>query len=173
MAGVVLPSTSLVADRFNKKGPFVIGGLMVPCIGYIILLTVSSSPVKIFATCLITAGVYTCAILVLTWLSINMGGFTKRAVTYALAEIFAQCFSIMGTHIYDGPPRFIKGHAILLGFLVWGITASTILMLMMSRENKRKDAELQEYRDRGEVHPDLSKSLEEMQDKHILFRYIL
>lgn len=102
-----------------------------------------------------------------------MGGFTKRAGTWALAEIFGQCFSIMGTHIYDGPPRFIKGHAIVLGFLVWGIIASTILLFMMSRENKIKDAKVQEYRDRGEVHPDASKSLEEMQDEHILFRYIL
>ena len=71
------------------------------------LLSVNSSAVKIVAVCFITGGMYPAVVLFLTWLTINSGGFTKRATTWAMAEVFAQLFSIMGAHLYeDGAPRF-------------------------------------------------------------------
>ncbi|KAK5044952.1 hypothetical protein LTR84_010324 [Exophiala bonariae] len=172
-ATAVLPVLAKISDCVNRKGTFLIGTLSTVAVGYILLMSVSSTNVKIFAACLITSGLYPSVIFLITWLGVNTGGFTKRGTTWAVAEVFGQCFSIMGTHIYDGPPRFIKGHAIVLGFILLGIFNSCVLIWWMNRENKRKDAEEQEYRDRGEVHPHASKSLEEVQDAHISFRYIL
>lgn len=79
----------------------------------------------------------------------------------------------MGTHVYDTPPKFIKGHAIVLGFLLTAIITVCLLMWWMHRENKRKDAELREYEERGEIHPHRGRSLEEEHDYHIDFRYVL
>ncbi|KIX04968.1 uncharacterized protein Z518_05840 [Rhinocladiella mackenziei CBS 650.93] len=172
-ATVVLPILAKISDRVNGKGFFLLGCLSVVSVGYILLMAVSSTGVKIFAACLITSGLYPSVIFLVTWLGVNTGGFTKRGTTWALAEVFGQCFSILGTHIYNGPPRFIKGHAIVLGFIVLGVVNATILLWWMSRENKRRDAIEKDYRDRGEVHPHAPKSLEEMQDFHISFRYIL
>jgi len=170
---VVMPIICKVSDRVNQKGTFLVGTLSMVSIGYILLMTVSSTGVKIFATCLVTAGLNPAVILMTSWLGVNTGGFTKRGATWALAEVFGQCFSIMGTHIYDGPPRFIKGHAIVLGFIVLGIVNTALLIWWMKRENARRDVVETEYRDRGEVHPHASQSLEEVQDFHISFRYIL
>lgn len=172
-ATAVLPIVAKASDRLNRKGSFLIGTLSVVAIGYILLMTASSTAVKIFAACLITSGLYPSVILLVSWLGVNTGGFTKRGTTWALAEIFGQCFSIMGTHIYDGPPRFIKGHAIVLGFILLGIFNSCVLIWWMKRENARRDAVEQDYRDRGESHPHASMSLEDVQDFHISFRYIL
>jgi len=170
----VLIVVGKLSDRYNRKGIFLVGALTAVAIGYILLLTVSSStPVKIFGACLITSGLYPSVILLVSWLGVNTGGFTKRGTTWAVAEVFGQCFSIMGTHIYDRPPRFIKGHAVLLGFILLAIFNASVLIWWMNKENQRRDAEEQAYRDRGEVHPHASLSLEDVQDFHISFRYIL
>ena len=163
------------------KGALLVGTLCTSCIGYIILLSIpnsSSAVAKIIATCLITSGLYPSVVLAATWLGINTAGFTKRGTTWAMAEIVGQCVSILGTHIYDGPPRYIKGHSVVLGFLVLSLLCATGLMSWMRWENKRRDEVESEWTEkirRGEAirHPDEGKSLEETQDYHIGFRYIL
>ncbi|KAJ9629151.1 hypothetical protein H2204_008940 [Knufia peltigerae] len=170
---VVTLTVCYIADRRNSKGPYLIFTLSAASVGYIILMSVTNDSARMFAACLITAFFYPSVILLLSWLGVNIAGFTKRGTTWGGAEIFGQCFSILGTHIYDQPPRFIKGHAILLGFQVYSIFCAAMLMWIMSRENKRRDAVEREYRERGEVHPHASKSLEELQDLHISFRYVI
>jgi tellurite resistance protein TehA-like permease len=147
--------------------------LSVACVGYIILLTAYSVPVLVFATCLITAGLYPSVILLTTWLGVNTGGFTKRGTTWAMAEIFGQSFGIMGTHVYTTPPRFVKGHAVVLGFLLFGVICAFTLICLMKYLNKHKEAKLQLYVSRGELNPHAERSLEEEGDKHLSFRYIL
>ena len=142
-------------------------------IGYIILLTNASNITKIVATCLITSGLYPSVILLITWLSINTGGFTKRGTTWAMAEIGGQCMSIMGTHVYTDPPRYIQGHSVLLAFMCTALMAVIFAMVWMRRCNLQKDKIEEEYRAKGERHPHWEMSLEEVQDQHVSFRYIL
>jgi hypothetical protein len=142
-------------------------------VGYTILISVSSVPVKIFATSLVAGGMYPGVILLMTWIAINSAGFTKRAASWSMTEIVGQCFSIMGTHIYDSPPRFVKGHSIVLGFLAVGIFSTSYVWWWMRHQNALRDRIAQEYADRGEVDPDASKSLEEICDFHPYFRYIV
>ena len=149
------------------------GCLSISCIGYIILLAVESAAVKIFATCLVCSGVYPAVVLIATWLGINTGGYTKRATTWAMAEIFGNCFSIMGSHIYTDAPRYIKGHSTVLALLIFSLINTVAVYFWMKRENQKKDIVEQEYRDRGDVHPDAQKSLEEAYDFHVAFRYTL
>ena len=173
VACVTLLSLATISDRLNRKGPFVILSLSVACIGYIILLTASATSVKTVGACFLAAGIYPAVVLKLNWLAINTGGFTKRGTTWALAEVVGQCLGIMGNNIYDTPPRFIKGHAIILSFLLAAIVVATGLLLWMSRENKKRDRILADFAQRGEVHPHIGRSLEEEFDRHINFRYIL
>ena len=163
----------IVSDYINKKGVLLIPCLSLTVIGYIILLTQTSVKVKVFATCLITSGLYPSVILITTWVSVNTAGFTKRGTTWALAEVSGQSFSIMGTHIYDHPPRFIKGHSIVLAFIVLAILSAIGLVLWMNHTNKKRDEIERDFQERGEVHPHASRSLEEEFDYHISFRYIL
>lgn len=149
------------------------GTLTAAIIGYIILISVTENTVKIFGTCLIACGAYPSVTLFVVWMSNNSGGYTKRATIWALAEICAQAFSIFGTRIYTSPPRFIKGHSILLAFSALSLATVFAVYFIMSRSNKKKDEILTEYEARGEVHPHVQLSLEDVYDDHILFRYIL
>lgn len=172
-AFITLIVIGIASDRLNKKGPFLIGTISSAIIGFIIILTDVSNPVKIFATCLITSGLYPSVILLVTWLSINTAGFTKRGTTWAMAEIGGQCLSIMGTHVYDNPPRYIKGHSVILGLLCASLLSVIALMLWMQRCNMEKDRIESEYHERGEQHPHALRSLEQECDQHQFFRYIL
>jgi hypothetical protein len=162
-----------VSDCLNVKGPVLFLCLMLSSIGYTILLTVSSSTVKMVVACFITSGLYPSVILLASWLGINTGGLTKRGTTWAMAEIFGQCFSIMGTHVYTDGPRYIKGHFIVLGFLLMAMISVTSLDFWMHHLNKKRDVEESEYAARNELHPHVSRSLEEVFDFHVSFRYIL
>ncbi|KAL7901868.1 MFS general substrate transporter [Trichoderma sp. SZMC 28014] len=171
-AAFVLP-ISIYSDHINRKGPFLIFTLALSCIGYIVLLNNVSKAGKIVAACIITSGLYPSVVILQAWLTGNMAGFTKRATSWAMAEIFSQVFSIMGSYVYDSPPRFIKGHAIVLGFLLTAILMCVFLTWWMRRENARKEVELGKHESEGTVHPHKTRSLEEEQDRHVDFRYVL
>lgn len=161
------------SDRLNVKGPFVIFGFTLSAIGYAMLLGVKQTAVKIVAVCFITSGMYPAVVLLLTWMAINTGGFTKRATTWAMGEILSQLFSIMGSNIYVNGPRYVKGHSVVLAFAAFAIVDSAILMVVFRRMNKKRDETLEEYASRGEVHPHSNRSLEDELDFHINFRYSL
>lgn len=172
-ATVTLIVVCFLSDRFNVKGIPIICCLSLSSIGYIILLTVSSNAAKIVATSFVAAGVYTTIVLIVAWITVNTGGFTKRGTTWGMGEIAGQLFSIMGTHIYNGPPKFTKGHAIVLAFQLFGVLNAILAMLWMRHLNAKKDKEEAEYLDRGVPHPLADRSLEEEYDFHPSFRYIL
>ncbi|KAF2168681.1 hypothetical protein M409DRAFT_36326 [Zasmidium cellare ATCC 36951] len=171
-ASCVIP-LSLVSDRLNIKGPFLLGTILVTCTGYIILLCEVSVAAKIVACCIAASGLYPSVILMQAWIVGNMAGYTKRATSWAMAEIFGQCFGVLASHVYTTPPRFIKGHAIVLGLLLYAAVMTVALMWWMMRANKKKQEEILRYESEGMVHPHKLKSLEEVQDFHIDFKYII
>lgn len=173
VAFVALISLNYASDRVNQKGWFLIGSLTSAIIGYAILLTDVSYGVKIFATCLITGGLYPSVTLLVTWLSINTTGFTKRGTTWAMAEIGGQCMTIGVTHAYNRPPRQLQGHAVVLGLLCLALLNAVFLRFWLARCNSQKEQIAHEYDARGEAHPHRVRSLEDENDQHQYFRYIL
>lgn len=171
-ASVMLPIT-IASDRLNKKGIFLMGTLILSAIGYIVLLCEVPVAGKIVGACIITTGLHTSIILLSAWLLSNTAGYTKRASAWALAETFGPCFSILGTRIYDTPPRFVKGHATALGLIALSSALCAGLIWWMQRENMRRDKEVKRLEELGEIHAHRDKSLEDEQDFHIDFRYIL
>ena len=106
---------------------------------------------------------------------INTGGYTKRAATWPVCETVGQVLAIMGTRIYDTPPRFIKGHSVVLAFNFLAILCTLGAFFYMRAQNKKRDRIEQELAQRGEVHPHIAErlTLEHVQDYHISFRYVL
>lgn len=172
-AFVTLLAINTASDRTNVKGPFLMLCFALSIIGYIVLMAVTSVKVKIFGTCLITMGVFPCVTLLGAWTSINVGGFTKRAMTWGTAEVVGQCFAILASHIYTDPPRYIKGHAICLSFQALGFLSALAMWIYMRYLNDKKQREAAEHQETGTVHPLSHQSLEEVYDQHPDFRYIL
>ncbi|OAA60323.1 Major facilitator superfamily domain, general substrate transporter [Niveomyces insectorum RCEF 264] len=172
-AFVTLIAVNYLSDRFNVKGVVIMGCFATSITGYVILMAVHDHRVKLFATCLITMGVFPGVTLQGAWVNINVGGYTKRATTYGTTEIIAQCFSILASHIYTDPPQYIKGHSIVMSFQILAFLATGIAMWWMRCENRRKDEEARTRAETGAVHENEYKTLEEVFDYHPSFRYVL
>ncbi|KAK5994137.1 High-affinity nicotinic acid transporter-like protein [Cladobotryum mycophilum] len=137
------------------------------------LSPVENVKVKISGTCLITMGIFPSVTLLGAWTNINVGGFTKRAVTWGVAEVIGQCFAIMASHIYTDPPQYVKGHSICLAFQLLALASAIACLLWMKRLNRLRDEEAARHREAGTAHPLTHQSLEEAYDYHPSFRYIL
>jgi MFS family permease len=172
VAFVAMLIVGFLSDRYRNKSYFLLGSSLVILVGLVILISTTSQKAGMVGATLFVGGAYPAAILQLAWVVITFAGFTKRAMSWGVSMVFGQGFSILATQIYTNPPRFIKGHGILIGFTVASILSTLSLQVIMSRANQMRDAELQQYRDRDEVHPDERKTLEETCDDHINFRYI-
>ena len=137
------------------------------------LLATTSKESGMVGLCLLVLGAYPAAILQMAWIQITFCGSTKRAISWAVAMVFGQGFSLLGSQIYTTPPRFTKGHATLVGLTAWGMISTVAAQLLMAYRNRQRTKLLKEYAERGETHPDVGKSLEEVCDDHINFRYSL
>ncbi|OQU96307.1 hypothetical protein CLAIMM_02409 [Cladophialophora immunda] len=173
-ASIMVLVTGIWSDRIGRKGPFLLSGYIACIVGYIMLLSTTNAVASVVAACFITAGCYSAIIILPVWIAINTGGFTKRGATWAFAECCGLCFSVMGTRIYTTPPRFVKGHSIVLGFNAVALCSALVCIWWMRRENRKKDLIVQEYAGRNELHPHIAShaTLEEVSDQHISFRYI-
>lgn len=88
-------------------------------------------------------------------------------------QFFIEGYSIIATQIYDTPPRFLKGHGIVLGLVGVSTGCAIALYFHLRFENEKRDAVAKDLADRGEIHPLASKSLEEVYDFHPDVRYEL
>jgi hypothetical protein len=75
--------------------------------------------------------------------------------------------------VYTDAPRYVKGRSIVLAFIVFALCNVAGLMLWMGYENRRKERAEKEFAEREEAHPHVGKSLEEVYDYHVAFKYIL
>lgn len=172
-ATVMLVAVNYISDHYQHKAGFVMGSISTAIVGYVILMAVTNNTARMAAVCLIVMGIFPAIILVFAWATTNSCGYTKRAVSWAVAGIFAQGFSIAASQVYTDPPRYLKGHGVMIAFLSWGLINAIAVRWWMKAENTRKDRIEQEYRERGEVHPHYARTLEDEGDAHIKFRYVL
>ncbi len=172
-AAIALPIICTVADRFTMRAMPILFCYILCLAGFILLLVTTQKAARIVGTCLVSAGSYPGVILAATWVMSTHGGYTKRSTTWAMCQLLIQCYSILGTKIYDKPPRFFKGHGILLGLQTLAAVCVMLKWWMMWRGNRQKDALKEEYDGREEPIPGLEESIEVLNDRHPGFKYLL
>lgn len=74
----------IYSDRYNLRGPFIVGGCLVALIGYIILYTQTKPGVAYFGAILAATGIYPTIAVDLAWAGGNAGGDVKRGVVIAM-----------------------------------------------------------------------------------------
>lgn len=174
VAFVAMPTLAFISDRLNRKGPVVAFCTSLAAIGYILLLTVSTKAPKLVAVVFLVVGGYSAVILSTAWLGVNSGGFTKRATTWAMAEMMSNIFVIVGTNVYKPVNgSYARGNWVSLALMLFSLANTLTLMGYYIYANRKRDRILAEYEARGEVHPHANLSLEDVYDNHINFRYVI
>ena len=172
VAFISLLVISRLADHFVVRSIPLLAVTGLAIAGFIVLIAQTNPAVGIFASSLVTAGVYPGVVIVSGWIPSSNAGYTKRATAMWVTQIFCQAFSVMTSKIYDKPPRFFKGHGVLLGLMVFTFADIILLTYLMRRHNQKKDAVAAEWEARGETNPNEGKSLEELLDGHPSYRYM-
>lgn len=98
-------------------------------------------------------GIYPATALALSWPAINVSGQTKRAVANGMQISIGNLGAVLGTQLYrqnDGP-RYIVGHSFALGYLVGNIVISSILYVILKKQNTRRDAITPEVQNVGDL----------------------
>ncbi|KAJ7692341.1 major facilitator superfamily domain-containing protein, partial [Mycena olivaceomarginata] len=129
----------LLSDKYNLRGPFIIGSSFVALIGYIVLYTTKSPGAGYAGAVLSAVGVYPTIAVDLAWAGSIAGGDVRRGVVIAMVIGLGNLGGICSSYIYITPPYFHIGHGTIMGWLSLSIILSFFAMWDYKRINKQRD----------------------------------
>lgn len=143
VACVFVLVTALMADRMKKRFIFVMLDLSLCAIGLIINLTPAPVGVKYFGLFFVAAGSYGGLPTVVTWLTNNLSGSTKRGVGSAFQIGIGNLGALVSSNVYrtKDSPKYHLGHGVVLGFVAIGFIFAPLYAFLLKRENTRKERE--------------------------------
>ncbi|KAF9308084.1 hypothetical protein BG003_011647 [Podila horticola] len=153
---------AILADRTQQRGFIMVGLAVISIVGYLMVLLTDNVYGQTPMTPIVTS-----------WLTTNLGGYAKRAVSVAMCLLSSSVAGVLGSQLYkskDGP-RYFKGHLLNIGCMLAVIALTLLQRWMLKRENNRRN-----YSVSFGVNPlkYLSKAeLRDLNDKHPAFRYNL
>ncbi|ESZ90904.1 hypothetical protein SBOR_8711 [Sclerotinia borealis F-4128] len=135
-------SASFIADKARQRGIFVLGFQAVAIIGFALLISSDKTPIQYTGAFLAAVGVFPTTPLLSAWVGNNLSGSLKRGVGFGMVVSFANFGGIVAAFIYRSvdAPRFIEGHAILLGQLSISFLLTAVMTTYYRWENARRDA---------------------------------
>jgi MFS family permease len=175
-AFIAVPIICTISDRYAARAIPLLFCYAVSAAGFVLLLATTNNVARIAGTSLVAIGSNTGTVLAATWVTVTYPNFTKKSTVWALCQFVTQAYSILGTKIYDKPPRFFKGHGTLLGLQTLAAVLVVVKAYLMWKENKRRDQARDQALGNGasEQSAAVENGTEEVADeKHRDFRYLL
>ena len=142
-AAVLTVIVGFIGDKSRQRGlcAMIVSPLAV--VGFAMLLGSRSPHVKLAATFLVAMGVYPCIPNTIAWVANNTEGSYKRGATLGIAMGWANLQGVVISNVYSGAdaPNFIKGHAVVLGYIALCLFGGSALHYVLLRvENARRRA---------------------------------
>lgn len=139
-----------ISDRVKHRYGFIMFGVLLGFIGYVILLAQRGLPVgaKYFALfCLVSAG-YIVQPISVSWLMNNVGGHYKRAFASAAQIGWGNAGGIVASNIYitHESPYYTTGYSVSIALLLFTGIMSTVMFLGLMTENKKRSQGKRDYR---------------------------
>ncbi|KAJ7899091.1 major facilitator superfamily domain-containing protein [Mycena leptocephala] len=162
-------AVGLYSDKYNLRGPFIIGSCLVALVGYIILYVTKSPGAGYAGAVLAAVGVYPTIAVDLAWAGSIAGGDTRRGVVIAMVIGLGNLGGICSSFIYITPPYFHIGHGTIMGWLSLSIILSCFAMWDYNRINKQRDA----YCAREGIDASQRAEFRDLGSESPLFRYTI
>ncbi|RVX72972.1 hypothetical protein B0A52_03325 [Exophiala mesophila] len=138
-AALLTIGVGFLADKTRQRGLFAVLVSSLGIIGFGILISDAPVGAKYAATFLAAMGIYPCIPNTVTWVANNTEGVYKRGITLGIAMGWANLQGVVISNVYRGTdaPRFITGHAVVLGYLGLALFGGSIVQyLLLRRENQ-------------------------------------
>ncbi|RAK95294.1 permease of the major facilitator superfamily [Aspergillus ibericus CBS 121593] len=140
-AAAVFIAVAVWADRVGRFSIFILITNIFGILGYILLLSVPSNPIKYFATYLCGIAVYTGVGLNVAWLNVNVAPQYRRALAIGLQQTIGNCAGIVAGQVYRTSP-YVLGNGFSLGALVVAQVVVASHAVYLRRENVVKEGVL-------------------------------
>ncbi|KAJ6007310.1 hypothetical protein N7540_011286 [Penicillium herquei] len=135
---IVFISIAVCADRYSKFASFIFAVNIFGIIGYSLLLGVSDTGVRYFATFFIAIPTFTAVGLNLAWLNVNVAPQYRRALEIGLQQTIGNCAGIVAGQVYRTSP-YVLGNSFSLGAVVVSQFVVVGHGLYLRRQNKVKN----------------------------------
>ncbi|TFY63768.1 hypothetical protein EVJ58_g3074 [Rhodofomes roseus] len=132
---------SWLADRYGGRGWWNIGCMLVGGTGFIILIASRNAALSYFGVYLAACGVYPCVPNVIAWMSNNLEGSYKRAVSLGMIISWGNLNGAVSSNVYraQDAPWYTLGHGILLIYIGISLICSTTFIILFARENRKRE----------------------------------
>ncbi|KAH9835022.1 MFS general substrate transporter [Rhodofomes roseus] len=169
-ATIVLVVFAIWSDHIRLRSPFLLAGLLISLVGFVINISDAPTGVKYFGTFFCVSGSYAAFPGVVAWLGNNLAGQYKRAIGMALQIGIGNFNGAIASNVYHSQeaPRYIMGHGLEIMFIGVGLVVLPVIVMLYKRENDNALAEMEKgvvtYSD---------EQLRRMGDRAPQFRYML
>jgi cyanate permease len=138
VSGLIAMISSWSAGRLNKRSTHILIFLLVGIGGFLYLIL--TKQLLYFGAFFACIGVFNSNALVLSWVTNNIGGQTKRAVATALVVAFGSIGGVFSGQIYraSDEPYYHQGHYIVIGIMCFTFILVLLMRLLLMRENRRR-----------------------------------
>jgi len=139
-AVVLTVVVSVLGDRLKWRGPFILIFLPLTIIGYIMLIAAKTNGVRYAAVFLVAAGIYPAGPCILSILPNNSSGHYKKATSTAMQLAISNSGGFLATFVYtpNQAPTYIRGHSIVLAFVIFAWVMVAVNVAYCSWENKAR-----------------------------------
>ncbi|KAF9930668.1 hypothetical protein FBU30_000209 [Linnemannia zychae] len=173
MGAISTFGVAILADRTQQRGIIMIGLAIFTIVGYCMMVLTLNAYVNYAGSIIISMGQTPMTPIVTSWLTTNVGGYAKRAISVAMFLLSSSFAGIIGSQLYKSNhgPQYVLGHSVNIAMMVTIIIFSLLQRFMLRHENRRRD-----YSVSYGVNPlkILSKAeMRDITDKHPAFRYTL
>ncbi|GJE85744.1 MFS general substrate transporter [Phanerochaete sordida] len=184
-ACLVTTSIGFIGDRLGRRGIINLILFTIGLVGYIILIASTNPSLSYFAVYLAASAIYPTIPNSVAWVSGNVEGSYKRSATLGMAIGWGNLNGAVTSNVYRAvdKPWYRLGHGITMAYIAIGWLCSLAFMLLLRRENAKRDAGFRAEVIEGEHDPDAReqngcfKSVEEARmekgDDWSGFRYTL
>lgn len=158
------------SDRVRLRSPFLIGGLAMAGLGFILCIS-SADPHVVYAGVFIAAcGIYPAVPGHIVWLACNQAGSYKRSTAIAMQVSGGNLAGAMAANFYRAKdsPGYTLGHGLALGFVGAGILALVSQVWCYKTANAKRARMLRD----GALERLTAEELARLGDKAPTFRYM-
>ncbi|KAF9304828.1 hypothetical protein BGZ74_000427 [Mortierella antarctica] len=158
------------SDRIRVRGLFVMTVPFIALAGFIVLAVAPWTWVRYSGVILALLGIVPTGAILISWMTNNCVGHTKRATALAMLVSTGSLASVAGTQVYRAPdrPRYQYGTLVMASSIVLLIISAAVIRLIYSKDNKHKERDLRNGTP-GPAHIDSHNHLERAHN----FRYTL
>ncbi|KAF7549276.1 hypothetical protein G7Z17_g6484 [Cylindrodendrum hubeiense] len=160
-----------LSDLTQRRGYFVMGGIVSSIVGYGMLIANKGSALSYAGCCFVAIGIFVSSGISFAWVPTNNPRYGKRAISTGLHLTIGNSSGVAAPFLFANQyaPTYRPGYAASMGMLAVSLTLNVILHLHFKRQNKLRDEGKQDYLIQGKT----QEEIEAMGEKSPRFRFAI